>query len=108
MIASSRINSSLMDGVLIATPTNTAVLFASNHDGSALHGGASYVLAPASGTVKNLIFDLVPGAGYTITIAAGAQPIVTLAPAGTNTAHANGVLVFTTDNQGQVKPESGP
>ena len=102
MITSSPITSALLDGVLIATPTNTAVLFASNHDGSALSGGASYTLAPATSTVRNLIFDLVPGAGYTIRVTAGAQPIVTLTPGGTNAATANGVLVFTTDKQGHV------
>jgi hypothetical protein len=49
-----------------------------------------------------LVFDLAPGAAYTITVTAGAQPVVTLTPGGANNATANEVLVFTADNQGHI------
>jgi hypothetical protein len=84
-------------GVHIADPTlNRIALFSSAHDGSAPAGPIGYSYPPSAGPF-NLLFDLPPGARYSLPASSkGGLQMVTLAPdsGGSYQASSQGVLGF--------------
>ena len=87
---------------VIGSPTESVVLFPSDHAATGQSSGADYVVAQV-GSADHLLFDVAPG-GYTVTATPnGAGKLaIHVASGGSQTTTANGTLAFTVSAAGAV------
>jgi len=87
---------------VIGSPTESVVLFPSDHAATGQSSGADYVVAQV-GSAEHLLFDVAPG-GYTVTATPnGAGKLaIHVVSGGSQTTTANGTLAFTVSPAGAV------
>src|ERR1019366_5886164 len=93
---------------VVGSPTESVVLFPSDHAATGQTTGADYVVAQAA-SAEHLLFDVAPG-GYTVTatLNAAAKLAIHVASGGSQTPTANGTLAFTVSATGAVAAVSQP
>ncbi|MBI4907523.1 MAG: hypothetical protein HY820_28110 [Acidobacteria bacterium] len=98
------ITSGLATGALLQSSAGNSVVIAGTASfGTPISSTITYTV-PAAQT-RHLITDLNPSAGYTLTVVvSGATQTITIAPGGSATASANGVLTFQLSPTGQMTP----
>lgn len=103
MPAATLVSAQGLAGVHLADPAeNVVALFSSAVDGSAPSGSQDFTLALTTQTARLLVFDLTPGAGYTVNVGAnGTQTVVGLVPGGATPVSAQGVLDVQIDLRSQ-------
>ena len=93
---------------VVGSPTESVVLFPSDHAATGQTTGADYVVAQAA-SAEHLLFDVAPG-GYTVTatLNAAGKLAIHVASGGSQTPTANGTLAFTVSATGAVAAVSQP